>query len=113
MLDPGKGTVVGDAAAGGGLGEKRWVDTVAAKGGFDQGLALLDLARAGLDAGSKGGNAGRTGDQAGGRIARPSDEHHQDEEENCLDGGGKTQATKLRAIVNEQVAVAEERRRIE
>ena len=48
LLDPGERAVVGDAAAGGGRGDQRGIDLLAAERGFDQRLALLDHGGRGL-----------------------------------------------------------------
>ncbi len=63
----------------------------------------------------RGGEAGeiavRTGEQAGGGIAGPGDEAEQDDEENRLKRSGNTEAAKLGAVVDEQVAIAKQCRR--
>ena len=56
----------------------------------------------------RSGSKRARGHQPGGGIARPSDEREENDEENSLDGGGNAEAAKPRAIVNEQVPVAEQ-----
>src|SRR3954454_22793127 len=50
----------------------------------------------------------RARDQLRGCEAGPADEHQKDDEREDLDGGGNTESTELRAIMDKQVAIPEE-----
>src|SRR5215213_9746696 len=100
------------AVAGRGGGNEFGVDTLTAKRGFDECLALLDLARAGFGGCGKAGEVargGRAGEKLGSHEAGPGDKAEEDNEEQSLDGRGNTETAQPRSVMNEEVAVAKQR----
>ena len=90
------------------------IDLLAGKGGFDDRLALFDHLRAGFGRGGKrdGCSCGAgTGEQLSGGIAGPADETEQRNEKHRLKRCGNTEATKLGAVMDEQIAIAKQARR--
>ena len=70
-FDAGERTIGGEAAIGGCSGNELGIDALAAESGFDQRLALLDLAGAGFSRSRQAGEVARgareklSGDEAG------------------------------------------------
>src|SRR6185437_6703735 len=104
-LDPCEGPVLGEPAGRRRRLNHRGIDLSAGQRRFDQRLALLEQARTRL--GRRADAHARTRDQPRGRKARPGD----DDEQDRLEGSGDTEAAKLRPVMDEQVAVAEQCRR--
>ena len=93
-----------------GGGKRAGVELAARQRGFDQGLALLDLAGAGFGCGRKGGGDGRgvAGQQLRHRKTRESDEREHGGKEHHLDRHRQAQAAERRSIVDEHVPIAKQ-----
>jgi hypothetical protein len=107
-LDPGQRAVVDDLTGPGNRGERGGVDLFAAKRGLDDRLALLDLASAGFGGFADARKADRAGEELGGGEGGPGDEAQQHDEQRGLDRRRDAEAAKLRPVVNEKIAIAEQ-----
>ena len=83
--------------------------------GFDGGGAFRfgssHTTHAGAGFGGGGKVVGRAGKKAGGGEAGPGNQAEKNNEEQGLDQGGNPEASKLRSVVDEKIAVAEQYRR--
>ena len=79
-----------------------------AQRGFDDRLALLDLAGAGFRRGADARKTDWAGEELGGGKGRPGDEAQQHDEQRGLDRRRNAKAAKLRSVVNEKIAIAEQ-----
>ncbi|MEO5613009.1 MAG: hypothetical protein ABIT68_09770 [Sphingomicrobium sp.] len=109
VLDPRQRASASATSAGRCRGKRCFVDLLPRENGLDHRLALLDFLGAGFGcvAQRKRLRAGR--DHFRGGEAGPCDQRHHNDKEKGLDGSGKAETTQLGAVMNEQVAIPEER----
>ena len=109
LLDTRQRAIPRETAVGGGGSDHLRIDLLTGQRRLDQRLALLDQARPRL---SRGGEAGmRAGDEARRGIACPCEHAEKEDEEDNLDRSGNAETAEFPAVVNEEVAVAEQCRR--